>query len=248
MYGFLPVYEAERGLLESYANQNETDLCLLLSIRNQLRIQSEVTVHRRPADIIANKFFTKLDHKISESSVKDFCADLKQPIHHIIKSIASDPRYEGLSINEKKNVFQPINDIVQIEKKSRTMSERFEHKVEEVLRSNNVQFLTEREIIQKKLHKITPDILIENKLEFSIENCPDPYQINWIDAKNFVYLGDFMPFFKKKIIKQAEKYHKEFGNGALVFRHGIYDEIGNEEMIEIIPGVILIDWKQIKKQ
>jgi len=252
MQGLLPVYENERSILDSYAKTQGLDLGLLLSIRNQIKIQAEVTGHRRDANTIADAFYSQVSSEsITTEHIRKFYAGLKQPIHHIVKSITKDPRYQSLSLEDQKCVFQPISDINEIERRSKDLSERFEHKIEKVLSANHIPFLTEREIIEKKLYKITPDILIEDGLNIREEGDQtdgSDHQIKWIDAKNFVYLGDFVPFFKDKMIKQAEKYQKLFGNGALVFRHGVCADYANKrikgEPIELIPGVMLLDWKQ----
>lgn len=248
MYGLLPVYERERAILDKFAQDQQVDLRYLLSMRNQLRIQSEVTSKRQSSEMIANKFYSKENMPIiSCESVKKFCAELRQPIHHVVKSVAADPRYSQLDIDSQKCIFQPINDVIEIEKKSKLMSRRFEERIEDLFRSQSVPFLTEKEIIERKLFDITPDILFEKPIALTYGS--NTYEIKWIDAKNFVYMGDFVPFFKAKIIKQAQKYLKTLGPGAIVFRYGMVEDKTPSEsatdLPQLIPGVYMIDWRQM---
>ena len=60
--------------------------------------------------------------------------------------------------------------------------------------------------------------------------------IAWVDAKHFY--GADLRFQRKKTIKQMNRYIEEWGQGAIVFRHGFSANLR-------IPGVILLDSSQL---
>jgi hypothetical protein len=107
-------------------------------------------------------------------------------------------------------------------------SENFEKEVEEFLKSHNIKYKTQEELVEEQT-KIyghatnTPDFLI--KSDFIINN----YKINWIDAKNFY--GANVPFIKDKIKKQTEKYLKTWGSGAVVFSLGSNEKLKQTNII-----------------
>ena len=61
-------------------------------------------------------------------------------------------------------------------------------------------------------------------------------QIAWVDAKHFY--GADVNFQRKKTIKQMNRYIEEWGQGAIVFRHGFSANLR-------VPGVILLDSSQL---
>ena len=76
----------------------------------------------------------------------------------------------------------------------------------------------------------TPDLLL---LDHVIINGQP---IAWIDAKHFY--GADVNFQRKKTIKQMGRYIEEWGQGAIVFRHGFCSGLK-------IPGVVLLDSSQL---
>ncbi|MBJ23626.1 MAG: hypothetical protein CMB64_03040 [Euryarchaeota archaeon] len=76
----------------------------------------------------------------------------------------------------------------------------------------------------------TPDLLL---LDHVIVNGQP---IAWVDAKHFY--GADINFQRKKTIKQMNRYIEEWGQGAIVFRHGFSANLR-------IPGVILLDSSQL---
>lgn len=84
---------------------------------------------------------------------------------------------------------------------------KFEEEMGEFLAKHNIKFKTQEDIIRENRKAVsTPDFLLEN------------HKIKWIDAKNF-YAPD-LPYIKKKIYKQANKYVEHHGYGLMVFRWG----------------------------
>ncbi len=76
----------------------------------------------------------------------------------------------------------------------------------------------------------TPDLLL---LDHVIVNGQP---IAWVDAKHFY--GADIKFQRNKTIKQMNRYIEEWGQGAIVFRHGFSANLR-------IPGVILLDSSQL---
>ncbi|MBT6645207.1 MAG: TPD domain-containing protein, partial [Euryarchaeota archaeon] len=72
----------------------------------------------------------------------------------------------------------------------------------------------------------TPDLLILDDVR--INGQP----VAWIDAKH--YYGGDVGFQRKKTTKQMLRYVEEWGQGAIVFRHGYCENLH-------IPGTILLD-------
>lgn len=93
----------------------------------------------------------------------------------------------------------------------------FEKQIEEFLKSYNIKYLTQEDLVKEQIkthgHPInTPDFLIKSDLY--INN----YKINWIDGKNFY--GSTVPFIKDKIKKQTKKYLDTWGSGSIIFSLG----------------------------
>ena len=76
----------------------------------------------------------------------------------------------------------------------------------------------------------TPDLLLLDNV--FVNGQP----IAWIDAKHFY--GADVNFQRKKTIKQMNRYIEEWGQGAIVFRHGFSSNLR-------VPGVILLDSSQL---
>lgn len=73
---------------------------------------------------------------------------------------------------------------------------------------------------------VTPDLLLLDNLHINGVPCA------WIDAKHF--FGADLRFPRKKTQKQVDRYVNEYGQGAIVYRHGFTDSLK-------IGGAILLD-------
>ena len=76
----------------------------------------------------------------------------------------------------------------------------------------------------------TPDLLLMDQVIINGQ------QVAWIDAKHFY--GADVNFQRKKTIKQMNRYIEEWGQGAIVFRHGYSANLR-------IPAVLLLDSSQL---
>lgn len=96
---------------------------------------------------------------------------------------------------------------------------------------NDVNFRRQGEMVQEQTKKHgrpvrTPDLLLLDDVR--INGQP----VAWIDAKHFY--GADVGFQRKKTEKQMARYVEEWGQGAIVFRHGFCGNIH-------IPGTVLLD-------
>lgn len=98
----------------------------------------------------------------------------------------------------------------------------YEHKIEELLKENNIKYKTQEELTEEQKKEYgkpiaTPDFLIMS--EMYINNK----KINWIDAKNFY--GENDKFILKSLLEQNERNNKMFGNGCFIFNLGFNQEL-----------------------
>jgi hypothetical protein len=114
-------------------------------------------------------------------------------------------------------------------------SEKFEKQIEEFLKSYNIKYLTQEDLVKEQIkthgHPInTPDFLIKSDLY--INN----YKINWIDGKNFY--GSTVPFIKDKIKKQTRKYLGTWGSGSIIF------SLGSNENLKF-TNILFLDFQNL---
>ena len=107
------------------------------------------------------------------------------------------------------------------------LCQHFENKGVRIRRQ--VEMVTEQSVEHGRPIR-TPDLLLLDHV--FINGQP----IAWIDAKHFY--GADINFQRKKTIKQMSRYIEEWGQGAIVFRHGFSSNLR-------IPGVILLDASQL---
>lgn len=105
----------------------------------------------------------------------------------------------------------------------------YEKIVAKKLHKLGIEFRTQDELTADQVKKygravITPDFLLDSPTNFIVtnESHSTSAKINWIDAKNYIYLG--LPFSRSRLRKQAEKYVAEFGPGAFLFHYGFLRE------------------------
>ncbi len=114
-------------------------------------------------------------------------------------------------------------------------SENFEKQIGDFLKSHNIRYLTQEDLVKEQIkthgHPInTPDFLIKSDLY--INN----YKINWIDAKNFY--GSTVPFIKDKIKKQTKKYLNTWGPGSIIF------SLGSNENLKF-TNILFLDYQNL---
>ena len=100
---------------------------------------------------------------------------------------------------------------------TQSAAEVFEEILCDYFNSLGVRFRRQEELLKEQTRKegraiITPDLLLLDDVRINGIPCA------WIDAKHF--FGADLKFPKKKTQKQVDRYVAEYGQGALVYRHG----------------------------
>jgi len=103
---------------------------------------------------------------------------------------------------------------------TQSAAEVFEEILCDYFDSLGVRFRRQEELLKEQTRKegraiITPDLLLLDDVRINGIPCA------WIDAKHF--FGADLKFPKKKTQKQVDRYVAEYGQGALVYRHGFCD-------------------------
>jgi len=103
---------------------------------------------------------------------------------------------------------------------TQTAAEVFEEILCSYFESVGVRFRRQDELLREQTKSegraiITPDLLLLDDVRINGIPCA------WIDAKHF--FGADLKFPKKKTQKQVDRYVAEYGQGALVYRHGFCD-------------------------
>ena len=100
---------------------------------------------------------------------------------------------------------------------TQTAAEVFEEILCSYFESVGVRFRRQEELLREQTKQegraiLTPDLLLLDDVRINGVPCA------WIDAKHF--FGADLKFPKKKTQKQVDRYVAEYGQGALVYRHG----------------------------
>ena len=103
---------------------------------------------------------------------------------------------------------------------TQTAAEVFEEILCRYFESVGIRFRRQEELLKEQTKQegraiITPDLLLLDDVRINGVPCA------WIDAKHF--FGADLKFPKKKTQKQVDRYVAEYGQGALVYRHGFCD-------------------------
>ena len=245
MNGLLPLYGKEKENLILYAKKNNLSAYEIISLRNTIRIQKEINSSKKfmqSIGMIKNKFKNLIlelknhDQNKNNSKIKYFLKSTNMPFFFFLKTITVMPEFKELTA-ANINFIKKLDTIVhKIETEIRERSMKFEHILENYLKSLNIEFRTETDIKRDKDYNVTPDILFDEPIV--IELGGTSYMIRWLDAKN--YLLTDTSFIMKSLQKQAAKYNDIFGMGAFVFHYGFDSSIK-------IPGVLILDGSMIEK-
>jgi hypothetical protein len=103
---------------------------------------------------------------------------------------------------------------------TQTAAEVFEEILCDYFDSLGVRFRRQDDLLKEQKREegraiITPDLLLLDDVRINGVPCA------WIDAKHF--FGADLKFPKKKTQKQVDRYVAEYGQGAIVYRHGFCD-------------------------
>lgn len=118
----------------------------------------------------------------------------------------------------------------------------FEEKVGRWLDSIQAQYVPEKQLRQVNRSRQqaglpaipTPDFLLQAPIKM------DNFLVHWVECKN--YYGIATPEAVKKLgfLKSAQKYHKRYGTGIVVFHYGFNKDL------DVPKGVLLKSFKDLK--
>ena len=118
---------------------------------------------------------------------------------------------------------------------TQTAAEVFEEILCSYFESVGVRFRRQEELLREQTKQegraiLTPDLLLLDDVRINGVPCA------WIDAKHF--FGADLKFPKKKTQKQVDRYVAEYGQGALVYRHGFCEGLR-------LRGAIKLDYSPL---
>ena len=121
-----------------------------------------------------------------------------------------------IKIAEANDILNNVDNKLVLQK-----SDLYETTVAQYLDKYNIKYITQEKLVKRQTKKygrpvITPDFLFKKGI---IINGRKVY---WIDAKNYYGCEGFLLY---KAKKQADKYHKKFGPGAICFALGYSEKI-----------------------
>lgn len=110
---------------------------------------------------------------------------------------------------------------------------KYEETVEKIIQSWGIGYQTQEELVAEQTGKYgrplaTPDFLLQYPVLLEVNK--KRYEVNWVDAKDYLAYGGFMD---SGLREQAKKYTGLFGPGAFIFSQGIVDDF-------YIPSTCLI--------
>jgi hypothetical protein len=232
---YMPLTEEKYQSMVEYAANKNLPVELIYKIRNQARIQAEVENSQRIKDD-AQRIREELYHlqdsahlSPSENSIiiDNKLRQLNAPLPIIINILKSDFDLQPLY---HSNYIQTLMKTIQ-ERESAIRNRAFEYEriLEDWFRSKNIEFQTEEEL-RAEGRSNTPDILLRQPIKIKIGKSIQI--IHWIDAKDSTLVN--FGFIVNKLRKQAMRYTKEFGHGAMIFSGGIDPTV-------LITGALVLD-------
>ncbi|VVU95497.1 Protein of unknown function TPD sequence-motif [seawater metagenome] len=134
----------------------------------------------------------------------------------------SERDYQQFLLAENNDLVAPLD-----QEESSKRSKNFEDKIEKVLKKKEIKYKTQEDLVKEQTEEsgrphATPDFLLEEQIMINGK------RVNWIEVKNFYGLSK--NFMMKKIIKQVENYKKIWGEGCLLFRYGVSDNLDIEDV------------------
>ena len=239
-FGFLP----EERVQQIAKKIEKLDITLeqSLSLRSALNQEKSVYSHGRLMSR-ANELKRRYD---SGESVLSLSTRFDAPPVNVFRAILTGRGWSKNKIKETLKVPSKMNerdreqfqlaesaDRVSSVNQSETQNaaEVFEDILCDYFTSLNVTFRRLEDLLaeQKKSEGraiITPDLLLLDDVRINGIPCA------WIDAKHF--FGADLRFPKKKTQKQVDRYVNEYGQGAIVYRHGFCETLR-------LKGAILLD-------
>ena len=246
-FGFLPEERVEQ--IAKKIEKLDITLEQSLSLRSALNQEKSVYSHGRLMSR-ANELKRRYD---SGESVLSLSTRFDAPPVNVFRAILTGRGWSKNKIKETLKAPSKLNqrdreqfqlaessDRVSSVNQSETQSaaEVFEDILCNYFNSLNIRFRRQEELLdeQKKSEGraiITPDLLLLDDVRINGIPCA------WIDAKHF--FGADLRFPRKKTQKQVDRYVNEYGQGAIVYRHGFCETLK-------LRGAILLDSSPLNLQ
>ena len=239
-FGFLPEEKVQQ--IAKKIEKLDITLEQSLSLRSALNQEKSVYSHGRLMSR-ANELKRRYD---SGESVLSLSTRFDAPPVNVFRAILTGRGWSKNKIKETLKTPSKMNqrdrdqfqlaesaDRVSSVNQSETQNaaEVFEDILCDYFSSLNIRFRRQEDLLdeQKKSEGraiITPDLLLLDDVRINGIPCA------WIDAKHF--FGADLRFPRKKTQKQVDRYVNEYGQGAIVYRHGFCDTLK-------LKGAILLD-------
>ena len=118
----------------------------------------------------------------------------------------------------------------------------FEQKVGRWLDSIKAQYVPENQLrqVNRSRHQEglptipTPDFLLKAPIKM------DNFLVHWVECKNYYGIATSKAVEKLGFLKSAQKYHKKYGTGVVVFHYGFNKDL------DVPKGVLLKSFEDIK--
>ena len=239
-FGFLPEEKVQQ--IAKKIEKLDITLEQSLSLRSALNQEKSVYSHGRLMSR-ANELKRRYD---SGESVLSLSTRFDAPPVNVFRAILTGRGWSKNKIKETLKAPSKMNqrdrdqfqlaesaDRVSSVNQSETQNaaEVFEDILCDYFSSLDIRFRRQEDLLdeQKKSEGraiITPDLLLLDDVRINGIPCA------WIDAKHF--FGADLRFPRKKTQKQVDRYVNEYGQGAIVYRHGFCDTLK-------LKGAILLD-------
>lgn len=239
-FGWLSDERVEQ--IAGMVDDNEMTLDQALSLRSALLQQKTVYTHRRLQS--RSKALTRL-YK-DGVSVVDLSKRFDFPPMNIFRVILKELGWSKSRIKESlrkpskmkerereefvaAEAADRVSNVDQSETHER--ADLFEEILADWFEERGVRIRRQNEMVNEQMKEHgrpvrTPDLLFLDSVEINGE------PVTWMDAKHFY--GADVDFQRKKVAKQVDRYVEEWGQGAVVFRHGFCANVH-------VSGAVLLD-------
>ena len=244
-FGFLPEERVQEiaNQLEGMAISLEQALSLRAALNQEKSVYSHSKLMRRSNEISrrydSGESVIALSKRFDAPPVNTFRAVLTGrgwTKTRIKETLNKNPS----KLNERdREQFELAESVDRVSSVNQTETQNAAEVFEEILCDHfdalGVRFRRQEELLKEQTKTegraiITPDLLLMDDVRINGVPCA------WIDAKHF--FGADLKFPKKKTQKQVDRYVAEYGQGALVYRHGFCDGLR-------LRGAIKLDSTQL---
>ncbi len=229
-FGFLPEERVQEiaDLLEELPISLEQALSLRAALNQEKSVYSHSKLMRRSNELSrrydGGESVISLSKRFDAPPVNTFRAILTGrgwTKTRIKDTLNKNPSKLNKRDREQFELAESVDRVSSVNQtETQTAAEVFEEILCDHFESLGVRFRRQEDLLKEQTRQegraiITPDLLLLDDVRINGVPCA------WIDAKHF--FGADLKFPKKKTQKQVDRYVAEYGQGALVYRHGFCD-------------------------